>query len=55
MSFTNYLETDVLKYAFTTDSTSRSTTWFTALYTVAPTDAGNDGTEVSSTGTGYAR
>jgi hypothetical protein len=55
MSFTNYLETDVLTYAFTTDSTSRSTTWFTALYTVAPTDAGNDGTEVSTVGTGYAR
>ena len=55
MSFTNYLETDVLKYAFTTDSTSRSTTWFTALYTVAPTDAGNDGTEVTTVGTGYAR
>jgi len=55
MSFTNYLETDVLKYAFTTDSTSRSTNWFIALYTVAPTDAGNDGTEVTTVGTGYAR
>ena len=55
MSFTNYLETDVLKYAFTTDTTARSTTWFTALYTVAPTGAGNDGTEVTTVGTGYAR
>jgi hypothetical protein len=46
MSFTNTFE------AFTTNSATRPTAWYTALYTVAPDDTGG-GTEVS--GGGYAR
>lgn len=52
MSFTNDAETRVLQWLLTTGSPTRPTSWFLALYTVAPGEAGG-GTEVS--GTAYAR
>jgi hypothetical protein len=52
MSFSNYFETQVLQWAFTTGSATRPTQWHIALYTAAPSDTGG-GTEVS--GNGYAR
>ena len=52
MSFSNYLETEVLDFAFTTGTATRPTAWYLALYTAAPSDTGG-GTEVS--GGGYAR
>lgn len=54
MAFTNYLEEKVLGYVFSGASFSQPGTKFLALYTVAPTDS-SAGTEVSSSGTGYAR
>ena len=47
MSFTNYLETEILDFAFTTGTATRPTSWFIALYTAAPGEAGG-GTEVST-------
>lgn len=52
MSFSNSFETTVLTWAFTTSAATRPTTWFIALYTVAPGETGG-GTEV--TGGSYAR
>lgn len=52
MSFSNYLETEVLEWAFTTSGGTRPTAWYLALFTAAPSDTGG-GTEVS--GGGYAR
>jgi hypothetical protein len=52
MSFSNYLETEVLEFAFTTSGGTRPTAWFLALFTAAPSDSGG-GTEVS--GGAYAR
>lgn len=52
MSLTNAFETETLEWLFTTTGVTRPTAWFTALYTVAPTDTGG-GTEVS--GGAYAR
>ena len=52
MSLTNAFETETLEWLFTTTTVTRPTAWFTALYTVAPTDTGG-GTEVS--GGGYTR
>lgn len=52
MSFSNYLETEVLDWAFSTGTATRPTAWYLALYTAAPSDTGG-GTEVS--GGGYAR
>ena len=54
MSLTNAFETHTLKYLLTTDSVTRPTAWYVALFTSDPTDTGSAGTEVS-TGTGYAR
>lgn len=48
----NYAEDLVLDWLFTTTSVTRPTTWFVALYTVAPGEGGG-GTEVS--GGSYAR
>lgn len=50
--FTNYAENLVLTWTFTTSSATRPTSWYVALYTVAPTESGG-GTECS--GTSYAR
>jgi hypothetical protein len=52
MSFSNYLETEVLEWAFTNAGGTRPTAWYLALFTAAPSDTGG-GTEVS--GGGYAR
>ena len=49
---TNYAEDLVLDWLFTTASATRPTSWYVALYTVAPGEAGG-GTEVS--GGSYAR
>lgn len=48
----NYAEDLVLDWLFTTTSVTRPTTWYVALYTVAPGEGGG-GTEVS--GGSYAR
>ena len=48
----DYMETNVLKWALTTATVTRPTTWYVALFTTATTDAGG-GTEVS--GGSYAR
>lgn len=50
----DYLETQLLKWALSANTVTRPTTWYLGLYTAAPTDAGG-GTEVSTTGTAYAR
>lgn len=50
--FTNYAENLVLNWVFTTNSATRPTSWYVALYTVAPGESGG-GTECS--GTSYAR
>lgn len=50
--FTNYSENLVLNWIFTTNSATRPTAWYVALYTVAPGESGG-GTECS--GTSYAR
>lgn len=52
MSFSDTFETRVLTWVFTTDSATRPTAWYVALFTTDPTDAGT-GTEVS--GGSYAR
>lgn len=52
MSFSNYLETEVLEWAFTGSGGTRPTSWYLALFTAAPSDTGG-GTEVS--GGAYAR
>lgn len=52
MSFSDTYETIVLKWTFTTDSVTRPTAWYIALFTGDPTDAGT-GTELS--GNGYTR
>jgi len=54
MSLTNAFETHTLQYLLTTDSVTRPTAWYIALFTSDPTDTGSAGTEVT-TGTGYAR
>lgn len=48
----NYTETLALNWLLTTNSATRPSAWFVALFTSDPTDAGS-GTEVS--GTNYAR
>jgi hypothetical protein len=50
--FTNYAEDLVLDWLFSAASATRPTSWFVALYTVAPGEGGG-GTEVS--GGSYAR
>jgi hypothetical protein len=50
--FTDYSEDLVLDWLLTAGSATRPTSWYVALYTVAPTDTGG-GTEVS--GGSYAR
>jgi hypothetical protein len=52
MSFSNTFETTLLTWAFSSNSATRPTAWFLALYTAAPGEAGG-GTEVS--GGGYVR
>jgi hypothetical protein len=52
MSFTNFLETEILDHVFAGASYTAPTTKYLALYTAAPGETGG-GTEVS--GTGYVR
>jgi hypothetical protein len=54
MSFSNTFETHVLNYTFTTTSVTRPTAWYLALFTSNP-DEDASGTEVSTSGTAYAR
>lgn len=51
-SFTDYTENLVLNWLLTTNSATRPTAWYVALFTAAPSDTGG-GTEVS--GSGYTR
>lgn len=52
MSFTNFLETELLDHAFGNAAYTAPTTHYLALYTAAPSDTGG-GTEC--TGTSYVR
>lgn len=54
MSFSNYLETEILDHVFAGNAYTAPTTLYLALYTADPDDTGG-GTEVSTTGTAYAR
>lgn len=51
---TDYTESLALNWLLTTNSATRPTTWYIGLFTTATTDAGG-GTEVSTSGTAYAR
>lgn len=51
-SFSDYTENLLLNWLLTTNSATRPTAWYVALFTAAPSDTGG-GTEV--TGYGYAR
>jgi hypothetical protein len=51
-ALSDYAEKLVLDWLMTTGAATRPTTWYLALYTVAPSDTGG-GTEV--TGAGYTR
>ncbi len=52
MSFTNFLETEILDHVFAGSAYTAPSTLYMALYTAAPGETGG-GTEVS--GTGYVR
>lgn len=54
MHLSDYLEGKLIDHIFRTASFTKPTVLAVALYTAAPTDAGG-GTEVSTSGTGYAR
>lgn len=54
MSFSNTTETHVLNYLLTSTSVTRPTAWYLALFTSNPAEDAS-GTEVSTTGTAYAR
>lgn len=51
-ALSDHAEKLILDWLMTTGSATRPTTWFVALYTAAPSDAGG-GTEVA--GNGYSR
>lgn len=50
----DYVENLSLNWLLTTSTATRPTAWYVALFTTDPTDAGT-GTEVSTSGTAYAR
>lgn len=54
MSFSNYLETKVLDHVFGGTAYTAPATLYLALFTANPNEDGS-GTEVSTSGTGYAR
>lgn len=54
MSFSDTFETRVLTWVFTNSAATRPTAWYLALFTSDPADDAS-GTEVSTTGTAYAR
>ena len=54
MSFSNYLETELLDHVFANNAYTAPTTLYLALFTSNPADDAS-GTEVSTSGTAYAR
>jgi predicted metal-binding membrane protein len=54
MSFSNYLETEILDHVFGGAAYTAPTTLYLALHTANPAEDGS-GTEVSTSGTAYAR
>lgn len=54
MSFSNNAENLILTWTFTANAATRPTAWYLALFTTNPAEDGS-GTEVSTTGTAYAR
>jgi hypothetical protein len=54
MSFSNYLETEILDHVFAGAAYTAPTTLYLALFTAAPGETGG-GTEVTTSGTAYAR
>jgi len=54
MSFSNFLETEILDHVFGGAAYTAPSTHYLALYTAAPGETGG-GTEVSTSGTAYAR
>lgn len=54
MSFSNYLETELLDHVFANNAYTAPSTLYLALHTATPDEDGS-GTEVSTSGTAYAR
>jgi hypothetical protein len=54
MSFSNYLETELLDHVFANNAYTSPTTVYVSLHTANP-DEDASGAEVSTSGTGYAR
>lgn len=54
MSFSNYLETEILDHVFANNAYTAPSTLYLALHTASPAEDGS-GAEVSTTGTAYAR
>lgn len=54
MSFSNYLETELLDHVFANNAYTSPTTVYVSLHTANPDEDGS-GTEVSTSGTAYAR
>ena len=54
MSFSNYLETEILDHVFSGNSYTAPSTLYLSLHTANPDEDGS-GTEVSTSGTAYAR
>ena len=54
MSFSNYLETEILDHVFGGNAYTAPATLYLALFTAAPGETGG-GTEVNTSGTAYAR
>lgn len=54
MSFSNYLETELLDHVFTNSAYTSPTTVYVSLHTANP-DEDASGAEVSTSGTAYAR
>ncbi len=54
MSFTNFLETEILDHVFAGSAYTAPSTHYLALFTAAPGESGG-GTEVTTSGTGYVR
>ena len=55
MSFTNYLETEILDHVFAGAAYSAPGTHYLALFTAIPDGEAGSVTEVSTSGTAYAR
>lgn len=54
MSFSNYLETELLDHVFANNAYTAPSTLYLALHTATPDEDGS-GTEVTTVGTAYAR